>query len=203
MPEAPKLYLVTPPEIDAGFAPALARVIDGVEIACLRLALASRDEARVVRAADAVREVAHARDVAVVIEEHAGLVSRLGLDGVHLRTGARAVRKVRGDLGAEAIVGAFCGASRHEGMTAAECGADYVSFGPVGATVLGAGDQAPDEIFEWWSEVIEIPIVAEGALDAAAVERLAPLADWFAIGEEIWREDDPLAALLALTAPLR
>ena len=42
------------------------------------------------RAADACREIAHARDVPLVIERHAGLVERLGLDGVHL-TDARAL----------------------------------------------------------------------------------------------------------------
>src|SRR4028118_212806 len=64
---------------------------------------------------------------------HALLVSRLGLDGVPLLDAARSVRKVRKDLGDDAIVGAFCHASRHDGMTAGELGADYVSFGPVGA----------------------------------------------------------------------
>ena len=195
--------LVTPPEIAEGFADALARVLDGAEIACVRLAIASRDEGRVVRAADAVREVAHARDTAVVIEDHAALVERLGLDGVHLSDGARSVRRLRADLGADAIVGAFCGASRHEGMTAGELGADYVSFGPVGATALGHGDRAEAELFEWWSEIVEVPVVAEGALDADALAAIGLVADWIALGEELWREVDPSAALDALIAPLR
>ena len=58
---------------------------------------------------------------------------------MHLGDGARQVRAVRKALGADAIVGAFARASRHEGMTAAEIGADYVSFGPVGDTGLGDG----------------------------------------------------------------
>lgn len=203
MSDAPQIYLLTPPEIEEGFPDRLARVMDGVAIGCLRLALGSRDEDRVMRAADAVRPVAHERDVAVVVEDHAGLVPRLGLDGVHLSDGARAVRRIRGDLGGDAVVGAFCGASRHDGMTAGEQGADYVAFGPVGETALGRGDPAGDDLFAWWSEMIEVPVVAEGALDAAAVERLAPLADWIALGEEVWRHDDPLAALREMTAPLR
>ena len=203
MADAPQIYLVTPPEIDEGFPDALARVMDGAEIGCLRLAPASRDEDRVLRAADALRPVAHERDVAVVIEDHASLVARLGLDGVHLSDGARAVRDLRAELGEDAVIGAFCGASRHDGMTAGERGADYVAFGPVGETALGHGDRAADDLFAWWSEVIEVPVVAEGALDPGAVERLAPLADWIALGEEVWRRDDPLAALLELTAPLR
>ena len=85
------------------------------------------------RAADALRPVAHARDVPLVVADHFRLAARLGLDGVHLSDGARQVRAARKALGKDAIVGAFARASRHDGLTAAEIGADYVSFGPVGA----------------------------------------------------------------------
>lgn len=202
--DRPQIYLITPAEIDlAAFPDRLAPVLDAHDVACVRLALATRDEDRLGRAADAVREVAHARDVAVVIEAHVRMVARHGLDGVHLTDGARSVRKVRADLGGEAIVGAFCRASRHEGMTAAEIGSDYVSFGPVGATGLGTGETAPFELFQWWSEMIEVPVVAEGALDEALVRRLAPVSDFFALGDEIWREADAAAALGRLIAAMR
>ncbi|RFU14081.1 thiamine phosphate synthase [Rhodobacteraceae bacterium W635] len=203
-PEQPQIYLVTPPvfEIDA-FAPKLSAVLDAQDIACLRLAHASGDADEVARAADALREIAHARDVPLVIERHIGLVERLGLDGVHLTDGARSVRKARKDLGTEAILGAYCGASRHDAMTAGEIGADYVSFGPVGDSPLGDGTRAEAELFAWWSQMIELPVVAEGAISTEIVERLAPVTDFFAIGAEVWGADDPAAALAALTAPLR
>jgi thiamine-phosphate pyrophosphorylase len=202
--ETPQIYLVTPPAFDAeAFAPRLAAILDGTEIACLRLALAETEADAIARAADACREIAHARDVPLVIERHAGLVERLGLDGVHLTDGPRSVRATRTALGADAILGAFCGTSRHDGMTAGETGADYVSFGPVGDTGLGEEARAPRELFDWWSQMIELPVVAEGALDTALVEDLAPVTDFFAIGPEIWRAEDALAALRELTAPLR
>lgn len=201
--ERPQIYLVTPPTFDlAVFPQRLAAVLDGAEIACIRLALATRDEDNVARAADALREVAHAHDVALVIENHVLLVERLGLDGVHLTDGARSIRKVRKDLGNDAIVGAFCGVTRHEGISAAESGVDYVAFGPVGETPLGDGSRAEAELFEWWSEMIEVPVVAEGALTAELVAKLGPITDFFGIGEEIWREEDALAALRSLLAPL-
>jgi thiamine-phosphate pyrophosphorylase len=34
------------------------------------------------------------------------------------------------------------------------------------------------------------------------VARFGPVTDFFAIGEEIWSSEDPLAALKALLAPL-
>ncbi|OWU84954.1 thiamine-phosphate pyrophosphorylase [Oceanicola sp. 22II-s10i] len=202
--DLPQLYLISPRDFDLSVFPdQLAAVLDAEEVACVRLALASHDEDRINRAADALREVTHKRDVALVIDTHFVLAERLGLDGVHLMDGARSVRKARKALGADAIVGAFCGTSRHEGMNAGEAGADYIAFGPVGVTSLGSGDVTDDDLFAWWSEMIELPVVAEGALDTDAIARLAPMTDFFGIGDEIWTADDPKAALAALLAPIR
>ena len=85
---------------------------------------------------------------------------------------------------------------------AGEAGADYIAFGPVGETLLGDGAHAERELFEWWSELIEVPVVAEGALTPAWSSSLAPVTDFFAIGPEIWGDDDPLARLRELIAPL-
>ena len=202
-PEHPQTYLVSPPEPEADFPDALARLLDGAEIACVRLDLATRDEGRLIPVADAAREVCHARDVALVLTEHVGLVERLGLDGLHWRGPASGLQRLRADLGEDAILGAFCGVSRHDGMTAGELGADYVAFGPCGTTSLGDGRRADADLFAWWSEMIEVPVVAEGALDEATIRRLAPVADWFALGEEVWRAEDPLGALRALQAAMR
>lgn len=202
-PEQPQLYLITPPEVElSSFPGQLAALLDAVEIACVRLSLATRDEDRIARAADACREVAHARDVPLVIDSHFLMVERLGLDGVHLGDGARSVRKVRKEIGAEAVVGAWCGASQHDGMSAGEAGADYIAFGPVAAGLTGAGEVAEADLFAWWSQMIELPVVAEGGLTPEVVATLAPVTDFFAIGEEIWGAEDPLAALTALTAVL-
>ena len=201
--DIPQIYLVTPPNFElTGFGAQLAAVLDAYPIACLRLALASRDEDDLARAADHLREIAHARDIPLVMSEHIKLVERLGLDGVHLLDGSRSTRKTRADLGGDAIIGCFCANSRHDGMNAGEMGADYISFGPVGDTSLGDGSRAEDDLFAWWSQMIELPVVAEGALTLADIERLAPITDFFAIGEEIWRQDDPVAALKTLLSPL-
>jgi thiamine-phosphate pyrophosphorylase len=202
--DIPQLYLITPPVIDlAVFPDRLARVLDGAEIACLRLALASQDEDAILRTGDALREIAHARDVPLVIADHVLMVERLGLDGVHLQGGHTRIRKLRESMGQDAIIGAYCGSLRHDGITAGEAGADYVSFGPVGAQALGDGQVAPRDLFEWWSEMIELPVVAEGALSRDLVGSLAPVVDFLAIGEEIWSQEDPLAALRELTEALR
>lgn len=195
-PEQPQIYLISPAEFELGrFPDLLARVLDAHAVACVRLSLSSHDEDRLSRAADALREVTIARDVALVIDTHFVLADRLGLDGVHLVDGSRSVRKARNHLGSDAIVGAFCGTSQHDGMSAGEAGADYISFGPVGATALGDGSCAESDLFAWWSQMIELPVVAEGALNAGLIADLAPMTDFFAIGDEIWTQEDPVAAL--------
>ncbi len=199
MTDMPQIYLVTPPQIDAAFADRLAAVLDAREIACLRIDLATRDEDRITRAADLCREVAHRFDVPVIVTDHPAMVERLGLDGVHL-TDPRALRKLRTDWGPDPIIGAFCGTSRHDGMAAGEAGADYVAFGPAGPV---SGARAQVELFDWWSQMIELPVVAEGALDVATVEALKASTDFIALGEEVWSSGDPTRALADLTAPFR
>lgn len=201
--DRPQIYLITPPAFELeSFVPQLASVLDAVEVACVRLALAGHDEDAIARAADACRMVAHERDVAMVIADHVKLAERHGLDGVHLMDAARSVRIARKELGPDAIVGAWCGASKHAGMAAGEAGADYVCFGPLAETALHNGAVAGREIFAWWSEVIEVPVVAEGGLTPALMAEFAPVTDFFALGEEIWSAPDPVAALKALIAAM-
>lgn len=202
-PDHPQIYLITPPEFElASYPDRLAACLDRTEVACVRLTLATRDEDRIARAADALRDITLQRDVALVIDSHILLVERLGLDGVHLTDAARSVKKVRKDLGPDAIVGAFCHTSRHDGMTAGELGADYISFGPIGKSPLGDGRQAELELFQWWSAMIEVPVVAEGALDTGLIRQFAPHTDFFGLGDEIWTEEDSASALAAFAASM-
>ncbi len=198
--DLPQIYLITPPEMElSSFPDRLAACLDAVPVACVRLSMASRDEDRIAKMADALREVTHARDVALVIDSHLMLVERLGLDGVHLTDAARSVKAARKALGDDAIVGTFCAASRHDGLTAGDLGADYVAFGPVGVSSLGDGRRAEADLFQWWSEMVEVPVVAEGALDPDLIRQLAPMTDFIGIGDEIWRSDDATKSLIMLS----
>lgn len=204
MPGIARLYLVTPQQPDLARLPArLARLLERFDIACVRLAATGQDETALARAAEALLPVCRTGEVPLLIADHFRLVGRLGLDGVHLGDGARQVRAAREVLGREAIVGAHAGCSRHDGMTAAEIGADYVSFGPLTPSALGDGRVAPPELFQWWSEMIEVPVVAEGGLDEDLVATLSPHADFLAMGEEIWASGgDPETTLARLAEPL-
>jgi thiamine-phosphate pyrophosphorylase len=169
-----RLYLVTPQVFEPEpFAALAGRALAAHGVACLRLDLGQAPEEMWRTAANYLLPVAHAHDVALVIAEHHRLVVPLGLDGVHLGASRTPVREVRKSLGPDRIVGAFGGATRHIAMTLAEAGADYVAIGPVNARgALGDGTLAEDSLFEWWSEMIETPSVAEGGVTPADAVRL-------------------------------
>jgi thiamine-phosphate pyrophosphorylase len=193
----PQIYLITPPVFElSAFAGDLAKVLDNTAIACVRLTLASEDISVISKTADLLRETCHERDVSLVISSHVKLAQTLGLDGVHLPKGGKSIREVRTELGADAIIGVHAGASQHTGMIAGEAGADYVSFGPLMDTGLGDAEIASRDVFEWWSSVVEVPVVAEGNVSLDLAEQFAPVTDFFALGSELWSaETDALTAL--------
>lgn len=191
--DKPQIYLITPPSPDLSVFPNMLQdILNHTEIACVRLATAGMEETAIRRTADHLREITHGQDIPLVIEDHVLLMGQLGLDGVHLtHDGHRQVRALRSELGADVILGVSCGTSRHDAMNAAEAGADYVSFSPVGQTPLGDGQSVPMDLFSWWSEVIEVPVVAEGNLDQDLMASLSKITDFVALGSELWSHDDP------------
>lgn len=194
--EHAQFYLITPPSFDlAGFSDQLARVLDAHDVACVRLAQTTTDEQILGKSADTLREVCHAREVAVVIDTHHSFIETHGLDGVHLPDGSRQLRDLRKQFGEDAILGSYCGTTKHTGMTAGEMGADYVSFGPIGQSALGDGQTVAFETFEWWSQMVEVPVVAEGLITLDDAEKLAQVVDFFALGDELWSTDDPAKTL--------
>ena len=194
--EQPKLYIISPSEFEIErFSEDLKLVLDSVEISCFRLSLSTQDEDVIAKTADVIRHICHSRDVAVVIEDHFLLVQKHGLDGVHLSDGPRNIRKARKVLEKESIVGSYCGNSKHNGLTAGEAGADYISFGPLGNTTLKDGTIANSDLFTWWSTMIETPVVAEGGLNKKVVNDLENVTDFLAFGDELWNENNPLNEL--------
>lgn len=203
--EAARLYLVTPDRFaPEALAAAAARLLAGGSVACLRIALApSAGEDDWLSAANHLLPVCHAAEVPLLATDHHRLVGPLGLDGVHLADPTASVRKVRAALGADRIVGAAGGTGRHRAMSLAEAGADYVSLGPLHAAgALGDGAVVEDDLFDWWAEMIETPVVAEGGVTPADLRRLGGAADFFVPDPGIWAAPDPVAALAAYAEAL-
>ena len=203
MTDTAQIYLQTPQQFDlAEFSPVLAEILDAIPIACLRISMATNDIKILGRAADALCEICHNRDVAIVMDDHFRLAETHGLDGVHLTNGSQTIREARKLLGKDAIIGTFCGNSRHTGITAAEIGVDYVSFGPLADTGLGDGTIASPDLFQWWSEMIEVPVVAEGGINDTTLVKTKDHIDFICLGKEIWSTENPKSALETIIAQL-
>lgn len=193
----PRLYLGAPAPLDpAPFADALAAALDAGDVACLRLTApegASEDALK--RAVAALAPVCQARDVALLIADYYRLVPETALDGVHFTSGRGAIREARALLGPDKIIGVGCGASRHQGLTAGELGADYVSFGPVAAPeALRTGALAEPELFAWWQSMIELPVVAEGGMTPEIAGELVGSADFVLADRSVWAHPEGPAA---------
>lgn len=196
----PRLYLVTPHVADAeAFAAPLAAALTSADVAAVLLRLAPADERSLINRAKALALVAQERDVALILDGHVELVARAGCDGAHL-TGIDAFDEALATLKPERIAGCGGLTTRHDAMTAAEAGADYVMFGePDAANERPAFDEIVERV-AWWAEVFELPCVAY----AAAPDEVAPLvaagADFIALGDWLWGAPSDVAAQIVAAA---
>lgn len=185
-----RLYLITPPEIPdlAVFARDLESALDAGDVAALQIRLKDADDAAVLAAVAALKPVAQARGVAVILNDRPDLAARSGCDGVHLGQSDGSVSAARTMMGREAMIGVTCHGSRELAMDAAEAGADYVAFGAFFPTTTKATVHRPDpEILTIWQETVEIPCVAIGGITAATAGELARAgADFVAVSAAVW-----------------
>ena len=200
VPERPptRLYLITPPAIPdlAAFGRDLEAALDAADVAALQIRLKDADDATVLAAVAALKPLAQARGVAVILNDRPDLAARSGCDGVHLGQSDGSVSAARTMMGRDAMIGVTCHDSRELAMDAAEAGADYVAFGAFFPTDTKATVHRPDpEILTIWQETVEIPCVAIGGITAATAGELARAgADFVAVSAAVWSHPDGPAA---------
>jgi thiamine-phosphate pyrophosphorylase len=207
MPPACRLYLITPPRLDdlAAFGRDLAHALDAGDVGALQIRLKDVDDAIVAAAVDVLTPIAHARDVAVILNDRPDLAARLGCDGVHVGQDDASCAEARRLVGKDRMVGVTCHDSRHLAMDAAEAGADYVAFGAFfPTTTKEAPTRADPEILTIWQETMQIPCVAIGGITAANAQLVAAAgADFAAVSAGVWAHPEgPAAAVKALNAAI-
>ena len=202
-----RLYLITPPRIDdlAAFGRDLAQALDAGDVAALQVRLKGVSDEVIAAAVDVITPIAHARGVAVILNDRPDLAAQLGCDGVHVGQTDMSYGDARKLMGREAMIGVTCHDSRHLAMEAAESGADYVAFGAFfPTTTKDAPTRADPEILTIWQETMEVPCVAIGGVTAANAEGLAKAgADFLAVSAGVWAyPQGPAAAVRALEAAI-
>lgn len=195
-----QIYLMA----EVGLDPmALSRALDAGTVACVLVRAANADGGALEASILALRPVAQERQVAFLIENQVRLARQTGCDGVHLTGDGQSIERARQELDDEAIVGLYCGASRHAGMDAAEAGADYVAFGGDSAEDWWRKPADPD-LLAWWQALVTTPCVALSDDDLqGAGEMAAAGADFVAVGTCIWSHPHgPDTAIRELNAVL-
>ena len=191
-----RLYLVTPPVIDlSSFPDLLAAALDAGDVAAVQLRLKDADERAVVRAIDTLRPIVQSRAVAFLLNDRPDLAAAHGCDGAHVGQDDMAASVARMAL-SDLTLGVSCQASRDLAFEAGDAGADYVAFGAFFPTTTKAATVRCDpDILRWWSDLMELPCVAIGGIDAG---NCAPLvqagADFLAVVSAVWADPDGPAA---------
>jgi len=201
-----RLYLVTPPALEPqSFAAVLASALDAGDVAAVQLRLKDADDAALSAAIAILAPVAQSRGIAFILNDRPDLAAETGCDGAHVGQTDMEAARARRLLGPERTLGVTCHASRDLALRAGEDGADYVAFGAFfPTTTKEASTRADPEILRWWSELMELPVVAIGGITA---ENCAPLvqvgADFLAVVGAVWNHHGgPAAGVRALDAAI-
>jgi thiamine-phosphate pyrophosphorylase len=188
---APRLYLVTPPVVDAtAIAADLTAALAAADVAAVLLRLADADERGLINQIKILTDIVQPKGVALLIDGHAELVARGGADGAHL-TGIENFSAALEHLKPDRIAGVGGLATRHDAMVAAESAADYVMFGDDEHQF-----EATQERVDWWAPLFELPCVAFAHEAGEIAPLIAAGADFIAL-DFVWRDRRGVAAALA------
>ena len=202
--EPPRLYLTTPQDVGGAVPDRLRAALEPGLAAAFQLRVKDKDEHGLAPLAEPLQRICADADVAFIVNDSMALAKRLGADGVHLGQSDGDVREARALLGPSAQIGRTCHDSRHLAMDAGEAGADYVAFGAFYPTTTKPSDYRPDpSILSWWSTLFEIPCVAIGGITPENAKPLVQAgADFIAVCQAVWGQEDPAAAVTAFAQVL-
>ena len=202
--EPAKLYLISPQEVGGDFPDRLRAALAPGLASAFQLRVKDVGEHELARLAEPLQRICGDTAVAFIVNDSMSLAKRLGADGVHLGQKDGDISEARALLGPGAQIGKTCHDSRHLAMEAGEAGADYVAFGAFYPTTTKPSDYRPEpSILSWWSTLFEIPCVAIGGISPDNAKPLVDAgADFLAVCQAVWGQDDSRAAVQAFAKVL-
>ncbi len=188
-----QIFLIASADADAPTCLAqLDAALAATPVAALLVPRGARSEGSYKALVKAIAPPAQAAGVAVLIEGDPGLVRLLGVDGLHVAGDTGEVRAATAALKPDHIVGAGSIASRHDAMSKAELGPDYIFFGPLS----GTSDPEQREMARWWAGIMEVPSVLSDP-SATADSATAEGGEFIGLGESLWSAPEGVTARLA------
>ena len=198
----PQLNIVLPNNLKqifqlnkSAFSLRLSQLLETKQVASIRVKTSDLDQGELTEVINHVKQI-NKDEVPLLLENDIHLVTKLKLDGVHLTSGQKLVKTAKLTLGQLQLVGAFCGLSKHAGLVAAEHGANYVAF-KADHHPLQTTDQII-ELFKWWSEFIEIPLMGECSNNYFKSSIIRDYCDFFSLTYDIWNPEVTITSLFKL-----
>lgn len=185
-----ELYLLTPPSLTPlQFKPLLIEALEAGPVAAVQLRLKDASDDDIRQAMDVLQPVVQDRNVAFILNNRPDLAKEYGCDGAHIGMEDISIELARAQLGDDLQLGVSCYDSRDIAMQAGEKGADYVAFGAFfPSTSKETDSRATVDLLSWWSEMMELPVVAIGGITAENCKPLVKAgADFLSVIGAVWR----------------
>ncbi len=189
MTERCRLYLISPADFALdSFEDSFAEAVAAGDVACFQLRMKDSADDEILSACERLMPIAHAADVAFILNDRPDLAAQAGADGVHIGQDDAPYQEARNVIGPERIVGVTCHNSRHLAMIAGEQGADYVAFGAFFPTSTKTVNfKASTDLLLWWSQLFEVPCVAIGGITTENCDSLIEAgADFLSVSAGVW-----------------
>ena len=207
-----RLYLISPGKLVLpAFAAQLEEALGAGDVGAFQLRLKDASDEMIREAVQVLMPIAHAHNVAFMLNDRVDIAQELKVDGVHLGQEDMKLSEARAILGDQVAIGISCHDSGHLAMEAGEAGADYVAFGAYHPTQSKSpeklamyGTPAPD-LLPWWSTYTTVPAVAIGGLTPENCGELVKQgADFIAAITAVWSAPEgPAAAVKAFNHAIK
>lgn len=184
-----QLYLLTPPHLNPiEFKPTLINALEAGPVAAVQLRLKQVTDQEIRRAIEILQPVVQDRDIAFILNDRPDLAKEYQCDGVHIGMNDMPIKQARALIGDTMQLGVSCYDSKDMAMKAGEKGADYIAYGAFFPSPTKKTDiLAPVELLSWWSELMELPVVAIGGITPQNCKPLVQAgADFLAVISAVW-----------------
>ena len=194
----PRLFLITPPAVDAAdFAPLLESALAGGDVSTVLITTAGYEPGDAQTVAETLVPIIQHHDVAALIANDTRITGRSGADGIHIDTGMEDLASAVERFQPNQIVGAGGFKDRHRAMLAGEAGADYVFFGRLDVEEKPDAYDRSLDLGVWWSDLFEPPCVVMAGSEIGSVDAVLETgADFIAVRAAVWDHvDGPASAV--------